>query len=248
MCTIFTPARLLNISVASWLIDPPGAALLSSPGRDFASAMNCFRLFTGSAACTTRKRPVRASVATGAKSLIESNGSGALVRYGTSTCELPGSSSVCPSGGDFSSASEAMTVLPPGRLSTIACWPSVSVSFGARWRARMSFVPPGLKGMMMRIGLLGNACCAPASPAQAESRSTAADARGWRKEAARDSPWFSLAHRTTRPPSLSSRKLTQSLERVPSSTCKCLKDWWARLDSNQGPRDYEFWARLGANV
>src|SRR3954471_12257544 len=114
ICTSLTPASMLNISVASWLIDPPGAALLSAPGFAFASAMNSDNDFAGKPGFTTRNKPVRARLATGANDFSESNGSGVLERYGTSTCELPGSSSVCPSGFDASSTCEAMTVLPPG--------------------------------------------------------------------------------------------------------------------------------------
>src|SRR6185503_18290607 len=138
--------------------------------------MNSLRSFGGSEGWTTSIRPVRASEATGAKSLTESNGSGVFVRCGTRTCELPGSRSVWPSGADLSSASEAITVLPPGLFSTITCWPKRSASFGASSRARMSFVPPGENGTRMRIGWVGKGSCASAPPASA-SRTAAAAAR-----------------------------------------------------------------------
>jgi hypothetical protein len=64
-------------------------------------------------------------------------------------------SSVCPAGGALAASSVPMTVPPPGRLSTIAWWPSDSVSLCAMSRARMSVAPPGANGVMMRIGLTG---------------------------------------------------------------------------------------------
>jgi len=45
--------------------------------------------------------------------------------------------------------------LPPGRLSTITCWPHSSVSFWPMARAVMSAPPPGTTVMMMRIGRAG---------------------------------------------------------------------------------------------
>ena len=43
----------------------------------------------------------------------------------------------------------------PGRLSTMTCWPSRSVSLGARMRAMMSVPPPAEDGTTMRTGLAG---------------------------------------------------------------------------------------------
>jgi hypothetical protein len=45
--------------------------------------------------------------------------------------------------------------LAPGRLSTMICWPQLSVSFAPITRARMSDVPPATLAMIMRIGLTG---------------------------------------------------------------------------------------------
>src|SRR5262245_53165740 len=77
-----------------------------------------------------------------------------------------------------------MMPFAPGRLSTITCWPQVSVSFWATARAMMSTPPPAACGTMIRTGRLGN-CCA-AAPAQTSARATAQPRRmadgGWRKD------------------------------------------------------------------
>src|SRR5262245_3270375 len=58
-----------------------------------------------------------------------------------------------------------MPMMPfaPGRLSTITCWPQVSVSFWATARAMMSTPPPVACGTMIRTGRAGNCCAAAAA-------------------------------------------------------------------------------------
>ena len=52
------------------------------------------------------------------------------------------SSSVVPSGAARATSAAAMVPLPPGLLSTITGWPSVSASLGAMRRAIASAPPP----------------------------------------------------------------------------------------------------------
>src|SRR5258708_7851482 len=60
----------------------------------------------------------------------------------------------------------------PGRFSITIGWPSASPSAGATVRAVMSTLPPGTKGTISRIGLLGKPC-APAAHATSASRAPA---------------------------------------------------------------------------
>src|ERR1019366_3755727 len=77
--------------------------------------------------------------------------------------------SVYPSGA-ARAASAAPTVPPaPGRLSMMTCCPQAAVSFCPTMRARKSVEPPGGKGTMTRMVLLGYAC-ASAPPAGVTSK------------------------------------------------------------------------------
>src|SRR6478752_268583 len=66
--------------------------------------------------------------------------------------------------------SVAMLPAAPGRLSTMICCPSRSLSFGVRARAVVSVPPPGAKPTIIRIGLFGYA---PPSAAEAAEQKDA---------------------------------------------------------------------------
>src|SRR5512145_1049109 len=95
-------------------------------------------------------------------------------------CDAETEGSVCPSG--VASATMRVPTVPPapGRLSTITCWPRVSVSFIAIARAVMSGCPPGVKPTTMRIGRFGKLdtasdfCAAAAEDTQPHATITAA--------------------------------------------------------------------------
>src|SRR6185436_17058239 len=60
-----------------------------------------------------------------------------------------------------------MVVPPPGLLSTITVWPSLSDNGPATTRAAASDAPPGGKVTISLTGRLGHAACARAVPAKA---------------------------------------------------------------------------------
>ena len=62
---------------------------------------------------------------------------------------------VYPSGAAWASALKPMTPLPPPLLSMMTGCPSRSVSFWPTIRAMTSLPPPGGKGTIRRIALLG---------------------------------------------------------------------------------------------
>ena len=82
---------------------------------------------------------------------------------------------VVPSGSAFAASVAPIEPPAPGLLSTATFWPNANASFGASARARMSVLPPGVKGTMMRIGLAD--CARSAKGAQ---RAVASMARRWR--------------------------------------------------------------------
>src|SRR5690349_15334826 len=53
-----------------------------------------------------------------------------------------------------------MLPAPPGLLSTMTCWPRLSLIFEATVRATISDEPPGANGMISLIGFVGNVCAA----------------------------------------------------------------------------------------
>ncbi len=63
---------------------------------------------------------------------------------------------VCPSGGDFATASTAITPPAPVRCSMTTGWPSSFSMCGWIARATTSALPPGANPRMKRIGLVGN--------------------------------------------------------------------------------------------
>ena len=69
-------------------------------------------------------------------------------------------SSVWPSGVAF--ATMAVPIVPPApvRFSITTACPQFSLIFCAMMRASVSVLPPGENGTTMRIGLVGNFCCA----------------------------------------------------------------------------------------
>src|SRR5467141_1433613 len=73
-------------------------------------------------------------------------------------------SSVCPSGVAFATASPATMPLPPTRFSTTTGWPSVSLRRAAMRRPTRSGPPPGGIGTSRRTGLEGY--CAAATDAK----------------------------------------------------------------------------------
>src|SRR5260221_12713386 len=95
---------------------------------------------------------------------------------GVQTCALPilfdPIISVCPSAGALSSACAPTMPAAPGRFSITIGWPSASPSAGATVRAVISTLPPGTKGTISRIGLLGKPC-APAAHAPSAARALA---------------------------------------------------------------------------
>ena len=58
-------------------------------------------------------------------------------------------------GADLAAASSPIVEEPPGRFSTTACCPRISVIREATMRMTTSVEPPGAYGTMMRIGLTG---------------------------------------------------------------------------------------------
>ncbi len=60
-------------------------------------------------------------------------------------------SSVWPSGAAFATSAAPSEPPAPGLLSTITFWPNAAASFGASARARMSVLPPGVKGTTRRM-------------------------------------------------------------------------------------------------
>src|SRR5262245_7837031 len=67
-----------------------------------------------------------------------------------------------------------MLPLPPGRLSTMICWPRDSVSLTPIVRASVSTLPPGGNGTTRRTGRAGY-CCAGAALANSATQSTSND-------------------------------------------------------------------------
>ena len=65
--------------------------------------------------------------------------------------------STWPSGVALIISSAPIEPPPPALFSTSTCWPSSLLRPGATMRATMSVVPPGAKGTIRRIGLLGKA-------------------------------------------------------------------------------------------
>src|SRR5262245_22578439 len=63
---------------------------------------------------------------------------------------------------------------PPGRLSTMNCWPNLSESLWAKVRAMMSVPPPGLNGTIKRTGLVGHVEVLAPTAADAERAATMA--------------------------------------------------------------------------
>ena len=61
-------------------------------------------------------------------------------------------SSVRPSGSARATISQPSVPPPPGRFSTITVWPNATCSLAAISRARMSVVPPGVKGTIRWSG------------------------------------------------------------------------------------------------
>src|SRR3954468_20822062 len=51
-----------------------------------------------------------------------------------------------------------MLPLPPGRFSTMTCWPQSWLSLSAIRRPRMSIAPAGENAITMRTGRLGKSC------------------------------------------------------------------------------------------
>src|ERR687896_2032762 len=74
-------------------------------------------------------------------------------------------SSVYPSGVAFEAISVPMVAPAPGRFSMTIAWPRRPLNFSPTVRATMSTPPPGGKGAMNRIGLVGY--CAAAAAAKA---------------------------------------------------------------------------------
>src|SRR4051812_46285683 len=71
--------------------------------------------------------------------------------------------------------SVAMLPAAPGRLSTITCCPSLSLSLGVSARAVVSVPPPGAKPTIMRIGFVGYALLSAANaPAQNDASASVA--------------------------------------------------------------------------
>src|SRR5688572_7780635 len=66
-----------------------------------------------------------------------------------------------------------MFVIAPGRCSTITCCFSIGISRSVIARVTMSVLPPGAKGLTMRMGLVGYVCAA-AADANANAHATSA--------------------------------------------------------------------------
>src|SRR5688500_10684917 len=74
-CVIWMPAARISSSVAKWFVPPcPDEPKLSLPGCDFASAKNSARFFAGTVFDTVRSIGPFATIATGEKPAIGSNG------------------------------------------------------------------------------------------------------------------------------------------------------------------------------
>src|SRR5262245_17156072 len=92
---------------------------------------------------------------------------------------------VCPSGVARASNAVASMPLAPERLSTITCWPQLSVNRAASIRALMSVAAPGGYPSSMRTGRVGDHCGGVAASAAeaaiiAESEAGDADPHGGR--------------------------------------------------------------------
>src|SRR4051812_33370583 len=72
--------------------------------------------------------------------------------------DAPPISSVEPSGGAFTTYSDAMLVMAPGRFSMMNCCLSISASRSISARVTMSVLPPAANGLTMRTTLPGDVC------------------------------------------------------------------------------------------
>src|ERR1700675_2646704 len=68
-----------------------------------------------------------------------------------------------------------MAMLPPapGLFSTTNCWPSPLLISAEKARATMEELPPGAKGTIRRIGLVGYVCAGAAAAQQIAAANTA---------------------------------------------------------------------------
>ena len=90
--------------------------------------------------------------------------------------ELEANSSVCPSAGAAATKPAPMDPAAPGRFSTTTGRPSAACSASATGRAKLSLLPPGVKGTTRRMfwfgqpGVVARAGVARARPAAAPNR------------------------------------------------------------------------------
>ena len=124
--------------------------------------MSSPRLRTPAPGCATKISVASPSLVTGAKSRKVSNGIFAKTCGLITIVPSKPSSSVWPSASACATCCVPMLPLAPGRFSTITCWPRRAASGSATTRALLSATPPGVKGTMMRTGLVGHSC-APAA-------------------------------------------------------------------------------------
>src|SRR5687768_2188876 len=88
--------------------------------------------------------------------------------------EAPPISMTYPSGGDLATNSDAMLVIAPGRCSTITCCLMTGISRSVIARVMMSVLPPGAKGLTIRMGLVGYVwAAAPGANARTQAISAA---------------------------------------------------------------------------
>src|SRR4051794_32303752 len=81
---------------------------------------------------------------------------------------------VYPSGGEATTACEAMTPPAPGRFSTTTDWPHCLETTSPRVRVRTSTPPPAGYGTRICTDLEGNPLCANAAPAVSAAAATTA--------------------------------------------------------------------------
>src|SRR5712692_4013838 len=136
--------------------------------------MNSATVPAGSEAGTTRMCGASATLNTGARSFIGSNGS-ACSRNGLTT-RLPPAQiiSVWPSAGERTTKSIATLPEAPGLFSTTTGWPSFCASPSADRRPRRSVIPPGEVSTMSRIARVGYALWARANVAKKLKRNASA--------------------------------------------------------------------------